>query len=120
MAWDSEKEEWYFPVVDVVGVLTEQQNLDGARNYWEVLKSRLLKEGGELVTNCNQLNMKSPKDGKHYKTDVANTEQLLRIIQSVPSKKPNRLSCGSPRLAKSASKKPSTRNKPSIVRWKRI
>lgn len=76
-----------FSVVDVVGVLTEQQNLDGARNYWKVLKSRLLKEGGELVTNCTQLKMKSPKDGKHYQTDVANTEQLLRIIQSVPSKK---------------------------------
>ena len=76
-----------FSVVDVVGVLTEQQNLDGARNYWKVLKSRLLKEGGELVTNCTQLKMKSPKDGKHYQTDVANTEQLLRIIQSVPFKK---------------------------------
>ena len=86
-AWDEEKEEWYFSVVDVVGVLTEQKDYDGARNYWKVLKTRIKEEGNELVTNCNQLKMKSPKDGKRYKTDVADTEQLLRIIQSVPSKK---------------------------------
>ena len=86
-AWDEEKEEWYFSVVDVVGVLTEQNDYDGARNYWRVLKSRLKKEGSQLVTECNQLKMTSPKDGKQYKTDVANTEQLLRIIQSVPSPK---------------------------------
>lgn len=86
-AWDEEKEEWYFSVVDVVRVLTEQASFDGARNYWKVLKLRLKEEGSELVTNCNQLKMVSPKDGKKYKTDVADTEQLLRIIQSIPSPK---------------------------------
>lgn len=86
-AWDEEREEWYFSVVDVVGVLTEQPDYDGARNYWKVLKKRLSDEGSQLVTECNQLKMKSPKDGKRYKTDVANTEQLLRMIQSIPSKK---------------------------------
>jgi hypothetical protein len=86
-AWDEEKEEWYFSVVDVVGVLTEQKDYDCARNYWKVLKIRIKEEGNELVTNCNQLKMKSPKDGKKYNTDVADTEQLLRIIQSIPSKK---------------------------------
>ena len=86
-AWDEEREEWYFSVVDVVGVLTEQPDYDGARNYWRVLKKRLIDEGNQSVTNCNQLKMKSPKDGKTYLTDVADTEQLLRIIQSVPSKK---------------------------------
>lgn len=86
-AWDEEKEEWYFSIVDVVNVLTEQPNYDGARNYWRVLKRRLVQEGSELVTNCNQLKLKSPKDGKNYKTDVADTRQLLRIIQSIPSKK---------------------------------
>lgn len=87
MAWDEQQEEWYFSVVDVVAVLTEQPTYDGARNYWKVLKKRLSDEGSQLVTECNQLKMKSPKDGKRYKTDVANTEQLLRIIQSIPSKK---------------------------------
>ena len=83
-AWDEEKEEWYFSVVDVVGVLTDSPN---PNNYWKVLKKRLKDEGNELVTNCNQLKLKSPKDGKKYKTDVADTEQLLRIIQSIPSPK---------------------------------
>ena len=86
-AWVEDEEEWYFSIVDVVQVLTEQPDVDGARNYWKVLKKRLKDEGNQLVTNCNQLKMKSPKDGKRYKTDVANTEQLLRIIQSIPSKK---------------------------------
>ena len=86
-AWDEETEEWYFSIVDVIGVLTEQADYDGARNYWKVLKNRLNEEGSQLVTNCNQLKMTSPKDGKKYKTDVATTEQLLRLIQSVPSKK---------------------------------
>lgn len=86
-AWDEEREEWYFSIVDVVRVLTEQPDYDGARNYWKVLKKRLSDEGSQLVTECNQLKMKSPKDGKRYKTDVANTEQLLRLIQSIPSKK---------------------------------
>jgi len=86
-AWDEDNEEWYFSIVDVIGILTEQNCYDGARDYWKVMKNRLTKEGSELVTNCNQLKLKSPKDGKTYKTDVANTEQLLRIIQSIPSKK---------------------------------
>lgn len=86
-AWNETEEEWYFSVVDVVGVLTEQPSYDGARDYWKVLKKRLKDEGSQLVTNCNQLKLKSPKDGKRYLTDVATTEQILRIIQSIPSKK---------------------------------
>ena len=85
-AWDEENEDWYFSIVDVVRVLTEQPDTDGARNYWKVLKNRLKKEGNQLVTNCNQLKMLS-QDGKYRVTDVANTEQLLRLIQSIPSKK---------------------------------
>ena len=73
--------------MDVVSVLTDQPDYDSARNYWKVLKNRLKKEGAELVTKCNQLKMPSPKDGKNYSTDVADTEQLLQIIQSIPSKK---------------------------------
>ena len=87
-AWDEEKEEWYFSIVDVIGILTEQPTQRGASNYWAKLKERLKKEGAnELLTNCQQLKMKSPKDGKRYKTDVADTAQLLRIIQSIPSPK---------------------------------
>ena len=85
-AWAPDEEEWYFSIVDVVGVLTEQPDIDGARNYWKVLKNRIKEEGNELVTNCNQLKM-TAQDGKKRMTDVANTEQLLRIIQSIPSKK---------------------------------
>ena len=85
-AWDAEKEEWFFSVVDVVGVLTDQPDTRHAAKYWSVLKTRLKKEGSELPTNCSQLKMRSA-DGKRYKTDVANTEQLLRIIQSIPSPK---------------------------------
>ena len=86
-AWDEEKEEWYFSVVDVCGVLTDSADYNTARKYWNKLKQRLNDEGSQLVTNCHQLKMKSPKDGKRYKTDVATTEQLLRIIQSIPSPK---------------------------------
>lgn len=87
-AWDEEKEEWYFSIVDVVAVLTDQPDQRGASNYWAKLKQRLKEEGaGQLLTNCQQLKMKSPKDGKRYNTDVADTEQLLRIIQSIPSPK---------------------------------
>lgn len=85
-AWDEEKEEWYFSIVDVVGVLTDQPDTRRAAKYWSVLKTRLKKEGSELTTKCSQLKMLSA-DGKRYKTDVANTEQLLRIIQSIPSPK---------------------------------
>lgn len=85
-AWDEEKEEWYFSVVDVVGVLTEQPDLRHAAKYWSVLKVRLKQEGSQLPTNCSQLKMRAA-DGKHRLTDVADTEQLLRIIQSIPSKK---------------------------------
>lgn len=83
-AWDNEKEEWYFSIVDVVDVLTDSPN---PRKYWSVLKTRLRKEGSQLTTNCSQLKMKSHTDGKYYKTDVADTATLLRIIQSIPSPK---------------------------------
>ena len=86
-AWDEENEEWYFSIVDVVSVLTDAKDYDTARNYWKVTKKRLKDEGSQLVTDCNQLKLKSPKDGKRYKTDVANTQQLFRIIQSIPSPK---------------------------------
>lgn len=86
-AWDEEAEEWYFSIVDVVKALTEQATVRGASNYWAKLKERLKAEGAsELLTNCQQLKMKAT-DGKRRLTDVANTEQLLRIIQSIPSKK---------------------------------
>ena len=85
-AWDEEKEEWYFSIVDVVGVLTEQPDYQAARNYWKVTKKRLKDEGNEMVTSCNQLKM-TASDGKKRLTDVADTEQLLRIIQSIPSPK---------------------------------
>jgi hypothetical protein len=81
--WDDNDEKWYFSIVDVVGILTESPN---PNNYWKVLKHRLAKEGSELVTDCNQLKMQS-SDGKYYKTDVADTEQLFRLIQSIPSPK---------------------------------
>ena len=86
-AWDAEREEWYFSVVDVIGALTDQKDQRGASNYWAKLKQRLKAEGAdELLTNCQQLKLKS-KDGKRRLTDVADTEQLLRIIQSIPSPK---------------------------------
>ena len=82
-SWNEEEGQWYFSVVDVVGALTESPN---PRNYWKVLKSRLKKEGNETVTNCNRLKLPAA-DGKMRLTDVANTEQLLRLIQSIPSPK---------------------------------
>lgn len=81
--WDEGQEKWYISIVDVVGILTESPN---PNNYWKVLKNRLKKEGSELVTNCNQLKMQSA-DRKFYLTDVADTEQLFRLIQSIPSPK---------------------------------
>jgi DNA-damage-inducible protein D len=84
--YDAEKEIWYFSIVDIVGILTEQPTIARARNYWKVLKSRLLKDGNESVTNCNQLKLQA-EDGKFYKTDVGNVEQIFRLIQSIPSPK---------------------------------
>ena len=85
-AWDSEQEEWYFSIVDVVGVLTDSSNYNTGRKYWNKLKQRLKEEGSQLVTNCHQLKM-TAADGKKRLTDVATTEQLLRLIQSIPSPK---------------------------------
>ncbi len=84
--YDSEQEVWYFSIVDIVGILTDQPTTDRARNYWKVLKNRILKEGNESVTNCNQLKLQA-EDGKHYKTDVGTVEDIFRIIQSIPSPK---------------------------------
>jgi hypothetical protein len=81
--WDEENEKWYISIIDVVEILTESPN---ARKYWSVLKTRLKAEGSQLATNCSQLKMKS-SDGKFYKTDVADTQQLFRLIQSIPSPK---------------------------------
>lgn len=85
-AWNADEEEWYFSVVDVVGILTDQPTQNGARNYWKVLKHRISQEGNETVTNCNQLKLPA-EDGKMRLTDVATTEQIFRIIQSIPSPK---------------------------------
>lgn len=81
--WNAEKEDWYFSVVDVVGILTDSPN---PRKYWSVLKTRLKQEGSELATNCSQLKLQSA-DGKFYKTDVLDTKGILRLVQSIPSKK---------------------------------
>jgi len=84
--WNEEEEKWYFSIVDVIGILSNQNDHQGARNYWKVLKGRLLKEGNETVTNCNRLKLVA-EDGKLRLTDVADTEQLFRLIQSIPSPK---------------------------------
>ena len=84
--WDEETEKWYFSIVDVVAVLTDSASYQLARNYWKVLKNRLVKEGNETVTNCNQLKLPA-EDGKMRLTDVADSEQLFRLIQSIPSPK---------------------------------
>lgn len=84
--WDDEQEKWYFSIVDVISILTDQPSHQGARNYWKVLKNRLTKEGNETVTNCNRLKLLA-EDGKMRETDVADTEQLFRLIQSIPSPK---------------------------------
>jgi hypothetical protein len=84
--WDAEQEKWYLSIVDVIAVLTDQADFQGARNYWKVLKHRFIKEGNETVTNCNQLKLPA-EDGKLRMTDVADTEQLFRLIQSIPSPK---------------------------------
>ena len=81
--WDSEQEKWFLSIIDVVEILTDSPN---PRKYWSVLKTRLKKEGSQLATNCSQLKMQST-DGKFYKTDVADVEQLFRLVQSIPSPK---------------------------------
>ena len=84
--WDDKEEKWYFSIVDVCAVLTEQPDAEHARNYWKVLKHRLIKEGNQTVTTCNRLKLRAA-DGKLRQTDVADTEQLFRLIQSIPSPK---------------------------------
>lgn len=91
---DSEQDKWYFPIVDTIEVLTESPNL---HKYWSVLKPRLKKEGSQLATNCSQLKMQSA-DGKFYKTDIAETEQLFRLIQTIHRQRQNHLSFGWQRL----------------------
>lgn len=84
--WNAEKEDWLFSVVDVIEILTESADYQTARNYWKVLKNRLKEEGSELVTNCNRLKLPA-QDGKLRETDVLDTKGVLRLIQSIPSKK---------------------------------
>ena len=84
--WDDEQEKWYFSIIDVVQALTDQSDFQKSRNYWKVLKSRLVKEGNETVTNCNRLKLLA-EDGKMRETDVADSEQLFRLIQTIPSPK---------------------------------
>lgn len=84
--WDDVREEWWFSVVDVVGVLTEQPDIRHAAKYWSVLKTRLKEEASELTTKCSQLKM-TAEDGKKRLTDVMTVEQVLRLVQSIPSKK---------------------------------
>ena len=85
-AWDEKKEKWYFSVIDIIAVLTEQVDHKKAKSYWTTLKSRLKQEGSELVTNCDRLKMLA-QDGKMRLTDIADVETILRLIQSVPSPK---------------------------------
>ena len=84
--FDTDTEIWYFSIVDIVGILTDQPTVARARNYWKVLKKRLAEEGNETVTNCNQLKLVA-EDGKLRLTDVGNVEQIFRLIQSIPSPK---------------------------------
>ena len=84
--YDEKTETWFFSVVDIIQVLTQQPDFQAARNYWKVLKNRLRKEGSESVTKCNRLKLPAT-DGKNYLTDVASAETLLRLVQSVPSPK---------------------------------
>lgn len=86
-AWNEAEEKWYFSIVDVCWILAESKDYHTARKYWNKLKQRISAEGNESVTNCHQLKLTSPNDGKRYLTDVADMEQMLRIIQSIPSKK---------------------------------
>ena len=100
--WDSEKEEYYFSVIDVIGALTDN-DYDKSRNYWKWLKSKLKEEGSELVSNTNQLKLQSLKDGKFYKTDTLDTKGIFRLIESVPSAKAEPFKINSPRIVHSKS-----------------
>jgi len=84
--WDEEAEKWWWSIIDIIGVLTEQSDYNKVRNYWKWLKNKLKEEGSQLVSNTNQLKLEAA-DGKKYLTDVADTEQILRLVQSIPSKK---------------------------------
>jgi len=84
--WDENREKWYFSVIDIISILTEQVDFKKAQSYWTTLKYRLKREGNESVTKCDKLKLQS-SDGKYYKTDAADTETLLRLVQSVPSPK---------------------------------
>ena len=86
MEWSEDNQDWYVSIVDMIEILTDQPTHDGARKYWSVMKTRMKKEGKELTTICSQLKMQAT-DGKFYNTDVADTEQVLRLVQSIPSKK---------------------------------
>ena len=90
--WNNEEEEYYFSVVDVIAILTDNE-YSKSRNYWKWLKGKLIDEGSELVSNTNQLKMKA-KDGKLRETDVIDTKGILRLIESIPAQRLNRLSCG--------------------------
>lgn len=111
-AWDEERQKWYFSIVDVVAVLTEQKTTRGASNYWAKLKQRLKEEGAvQLLTNCQQLKM-TATDGKKRLTDVADTEQLFRIIQSIPSPKAEPFKAWLAMLAEASTKDISKSAKP--------
>ena len=112
--YDEKTETWFFSVVDIIQVLTQQPDFQAARNYWKVLKNRLRKEGSESVTNCNRLKLPAA-DGKSYLTDVASVETLLRLIQSVPSPKAEPISSGWPRWVMSGCRKWQTPPSPSTV-----
>ena len=84
--WDAEQEKWWFSILDIVAILTDQPDYKKVRNYWKWLKNKLSAEGSQLVSHTNQLKLQAA-DGKRYKTDVADTEQILRLIQSIPSKR---------------------------------
>ena len=113
-AWDEEAEEWYFSIVDVVSVLTDQPTPRSASTYWAVLKKRLIEEGFQLLTNCKQLKLKAA-DGKRYKTDVLIRRNCSALFSPSRHPKPNLLSSGLPRLEVNESKKQSTLNLPLIV-----
>ena len=119
-AWDEELEEWYFSIIDVIQVLIDQSDYNTARKYWNKLKQRLKDEGSQLVTNCHQLKLKSPKDGKRYATDVATIQQLFRIIQSVPSPKAEPIKVWLAQVGRERIEETIDRNRPLTGLWKPI